>query len=156
MPGLFFHLFPTKNHINICWIESVVRTNGSSTSNLGTCRAGEGTELRDKWHAVTSLCQGHHWKMARPESLEGNFWTKKPGQTLDSIMYIVSVLCGWATDDHQVGGMQIVQLKVHRKGKHPLVQADVEFQFDVWEHVALGARRRRGSCRFLFPSLFSL
>lgn len=30
-------------------------------------------------------------------------------------------------NDHQVGLMQIVQLKVHRKGKHPLVQADVEF-----------------------------
>lgn len=48
-------------------------------------------------------------------------------------------------NDHQVGLMQIVQLKVHRKGKRPLVQADVEFQFDVWEHIALGARRRRGS-----------
>lgn len=48
-------------------------------------------------------------------------------------------------NDHQVGLMQIVQLEVHRKGKLPLVQADVEFQFDVWEYMALGARRGRGS-----------
>lgn len=47
--------------------------------------------------------------------------------------------------DHWVGLMQIVQLKVHRKGKHPLAQVDVGFQFDVWEYIALGARRRRGS-----------
>lgn len=48
-------------------------------------------------------------------------------------------------NDRRVGSMQIVQLEVHRKGKLSLVQADVEFQFDVWEYMALGARRKRGS-----------
>lgn len=83
--------------------------------------------------------------MAKPEGLEGNFWTKMPGHTLDSITNVLSCFVAGSHNDPQAGSMQILQLKVQRKGKHPLVQADVEFQFDVWEHTALGARRRWGS-----------
>lgn len=37
---------------------------GVSTSNFGMCKTEERAEHTDRWRAMISACQGHHWRRA--------------------------------------------------------------------------------------------